>query len=56
MVASRAAVARLSRPQRSISARKSGVAGVGSFESAFSTANSAILSTAHGKWASFRLR
>ena len=35
---------------------KSGGGGVPSEESAFSTANSAIFSTAHGKWASLRLR
>jgi len=42
--------------QRSISARKSGTAGVGSSLIAFSTANSAIFSTAQGKWGSLRLR
>ena len=35
---------------------QSGVVGVRSLESAFSTANVAIFSTAHGKWASLRLR
>ena len=44
------------RLQRSIKLRKSGTDGVGSFDSAFSTANSAMRSTAQGKWASLRLR
>ena len=35
---------------------QSGVAGVASGDSAFSTANAAIFSTAHGKCASLRLR
>ena len=41
---------------RSSSAFQSGGCGVGSLESAFSIANAAIFSTAHGKCASFRLR
>jgi len=56
VVAAPAPVARRRRDQRSIKPRKSGAGGVGSSESAFSTANSAMRSTAQGKCASLRLR
>src|SRR5438093_1084948 len=46
----------LERSHLSINSRKFGGFGVPSPDSAFSTANSAIFSTAQGKWASFRLR
>jgi len=56
VVAAPASMARVTRLYRSIKLRKSGTDGVGSLDSAFSTANSAMRSTAQGKWASLRLR
>ena len=44
------------RPYLSSRLFQSGAFGVPSFERAFSIAKVAILSTAQGKWASFRLR